>query len=59
MADCAAARLAERAGGRVTMEPKPVTIRGTRGQQIPIVISFVQAPGGEVVEFYENDPKDL
>jgi glyoxylase I family protein len=55
----AATRLAEKHGAKVTMETKPITIQGNRGQKIPIKISFVQAPGGEVLEFYENDPKDL
>jgi glyoxylase I family protein len=58
--DCQAAlRLAEKLGAKVTMETKPITINGNRGQTIPIKIAFVQAPGGEVLEFYENDPKDL
>jgi glyoxylase I family protein len=58
--DCdAALRLAERHGATVTMPTKPVTINGSNGQKIPIRIAFVQAPGGEVVEFFENDPKDL
>lgn len=60
VADCAAAvRLAESLGAKVTMETKPITIHGNRGQVIPIKIAFVQGPGGEVLEFYENDPKDL
>ena len=60
VADCEAAlRLAERNGAMVTMPTKPVTINGTRGQRIPIKIAFCQGPGGEVIEFYENDPEDL
>ncbi|HLL87850.1 MAG TPA: VOC family protein, partial [Tepidisphaeraceae bacterium] len=50
----AATELAEQHGGRVTMQPKDIKIA-----HVPVRISFVQAPTGEVVEFFQNDPKDL
>jgi glyoxylase I family protein len=60
VADCdAALLLAEQNGAKVTMPTKSLAIDGLGGEHIPIKIAFCQGPGGEVIEFYENDPKDL
>jgi len=51
-ADCDAAHaLALRAGALETMAPKDVDIP-SRPQPLPVRISFVKAPGGEIIEFF-------
>jgi glyoxylase I family protein len=49
----AAIRIAEKAGAKVTAEPKNVEMGP---EKIKIRIAFCQAPGGEVVEFFQNEP---
>jgi glyoxylase I family protein len=55
----AAIEVARKAGAKVTMEPTDATITSVTGKPIKIRIAFFQSPGGEVVEFFQNDPKDL
>ncbi len=51
-ADCDAAHaLALKAGAVETMAPKDVTIP-SRPQPFSVRISFVKAPGGEIIEFF-------
>ena len=49
----AATALAQAAGFKVTVPPKDVTIQGTP-MAVPIRISFVQGPDGEIFEFFQN-----
>ena len=48
----AATELARAAGAEVTMEPKSLTISGSR--DVPVRIAFFKGPNGEIVEFFEN-----
>ena len=50
----AATKAAAAAGGTVTREPSDVTIGNAGGRQVKTRLSFVQAPGGEVVEFMSS-----
>jgi glyoxylase I family protein len=53
-ADCdAAIERARAAGAEVTMEPKSLTIAGSR--DVPVRIAFFKGPGGEVVELFQNE----
>lgn len=48
-----AIKAAEKAGGKVTIAPKDHTIPSTPPTKIRI--AFCQSPGGEVVEFFQNE----
>jgi glyoxylase I family protein len=51
--DAALAR-ARAAGAQVTMEPKSVDIP-SRPAKTPVRIAFCKGPGGEVIEFFQNE----
>ncbi|MFW6031774.1 MAG: VOC family protein, partial [Phycisphaeraceae bacterium] len=52
--DCdAAARRAREGGAEITMEPKSLDIPSD--PPTPVRIAFCKAPGGVVVEFFQND----
>lgn len=55
----AALALAEKNGATVTMKPTETTITSIDGRPVKIHIAFCQAPGGEVIEFFDNDPTQL
>lgn len=42
------------AGAKVTLEPKAITLKAHDGREIPIRVCFVQAPTGEMVEFFDS-----
>lgn len=46
---------AVQAGAEETMAPKDVTIPSHQGP-LPVRISFVKGPSGEIVEFFQNEP---
>ncbi len=50
----ATTQAAQAAGAVVTHPPKDVTIDGVDGRKVNVRIAFVQAPGGEVVEFFNS-----
>jgi glyoxylase I family protein len=53
--NCDAALAAARAAGaQVTMEPKNVDIP-SRPAKTPVRIAFCKGPGGEVIEFFQNE----
>ncbi len=52
----AATLRAQQAGATVTLTPREVTIEAHDGRRIPVYLSFVQAPGGEVIEFIRFPP---
>jgi glyoxylase I family protein len=53
--DCdAAIERARKAGARVTMEPKSLEIP-SKPAATPVRIAFCKAPGGEVIEFFQNE----
>ena len=44
------------AGGKVTVEPKDVTIRTTNGAGLaPVRLAFFEGPNGEVWELFQNE----
>lgn len=45
---------ARKAGAKVTMEPTDVNIPSTPGPT-PVRIAFCEGPGGEVIEFFQNE----
>ena len=52
--DCdAVLKRAEDAGATVTVPAKSVDIPAETGP-VPVRIAFIRAPGGEVIEFYQN-----
>ena len=51
--------VAKAAGATVTMEPKEILMGRPGGKQVPIYISFVQTPTGEMVEFFQNPVGEL
>ena len=54
-ANCDRAQATALAAGAVeTMAPKDVTIQSSRGP-VPVRISFVRTPSGELVEFFQNE----
>lgn len=54
-----ATKVAEAAGATVTMQPREILMGRPGGRQVPITISFVQSPTGEMVEFFSNPPGEL
>ncbi|MCY3021622.1 MAG: VOC family protein [Planctomycetota bacterium] len=53
--DCdAALARARAAGAQVTMEPKSVEIP-SKPAKTPVRIAFCKGPGGEVIEFFQNE----
>ena len=54
--DCdAATERARAAGGEITMEPKDVDIDSRPTGPTPVRIAFCKAPGGEIIEFFQNE----
>ena len=54
--DCdSALKRAQAAGATVTLEPKTVKIAAATGP-VSVRIAFVRAPGGEVIEFFQDMP---
>jgi len=52
--DCdAATERARAAGAEVTMEPKTLEVFGE--PRIPVRISFIKGPDGEICEFFQNE----
>lgn len=53
--DCdAATERARAAGGEITVEPKDVEIDSRPTGPTPVRIAFCKAPGGEIIEFFQN-----
>jgi len=50
----AATEIAKAAGAIVTLPPKDATLGRPGGKQVNVRVSFLQAPGGEVVEFFKS-----
>jgi glyoxylase I family protein len=50
----AATEIAKAAGAIVTFPPKDATLGRPGGKQVNVRISFVHAPGGEVIEFFQS-----
>jgi catechol 2,3-dioxygenase-like lactoylglutathione lyase family enzyme len=50
----AATEIAKAAGAIVTLPPKDATLGRPGGKQANVRISFVHAPGGEVIEFFQS-----
>ena len=50
----AATEIARAAGAIVTLPPKDATLGRPGGKQVNVRVSFVHAPGGEVIEFFQS-----
>jgi glyoxylase I family protein len=52
--DCdATLERARAAGAEVTVEPKSITIKGTR--EVPVRLAFFKGPDGEICELFQNE----